>query len=71
MTEAYDPLDYANLARSVVDALLTADRAPLPPAQFDGSGVYAIYYTGSLDYADSESLKDAPLHGDRSSTAVS
>ena len=62
MTEAYDPLDYANLARSVVDALLTADRAPLPPAQFDGSGVYAIYYTGSLDYADSESLKEVPIY---------
>ena len=51
MTEAYDPLNYQNLARSVVNALLQNDPEPLPPAvRFEGSGVYAIYYTGSLTF---------------------
>ena len=46
---AYDPLDYGNLARSVVSALLSGPRVALPPATpFDGSGVYAIYYTGDF-----------------------
>ncbi len=62
MTEAYDPLHYANLARSVVDALLGADITPLPPTEFDGSGVYAIYYTGSLDYVGDGSLRDVPVY---------
>ena len=47
----YDPLDYDNLARSVVNALLSAVAAPLPPDRFEGAGVYAIYYRGPLDYA--------------------
>lgn len=46
----YDPLDYENLARSVVDALLTAEPVSLPPERFVGAGVYAIYYNGALDY---------------------
>ena len=62
MTTPYDPLDYTNLARSVVDALLNANLSPLPPARFDGSGVYAIYYTASLEYDDSESSEDVPLY---------
>ncbi len=49
MTEAYDPLDYDNLANSVVTALLGKGISPLPPAEsFAGSGVYAIYYMGDL-----------------------
>ncbi len=45
----YDPLDYENLARSVVQALLEGPEAPLAPEEsFEGSGVYAIYYRGKL-----------------------
>lgn len=62
MAEIYDPLSYDNLARSVVNALLSADRNSLPPDQFEGSGVYAIYYTGSLDYASDEFLADTPIY---------
>lgn len=51
MAEAYDPLDYENLARSVVNALLQSGCAALPPTEsFAGSGVYALYYTGSLSF---------------------
>ena len=54
MAEAYDPLDYDNLARSVVHALLDAPPNELPPDDaFFGSGVYALYYCGTLPfYAD-------------------
>jgi hypothetical protein len=45
----YNPLEYENLARSVVNALLEEPQQPLPPHDpFDGSGVYAIYYHGSF-----------------------
>ena len=51
MAEAYDPLDYKNLAHSVVSALLEAPPTTLPPVEsFTGSGVYALYYTGSLAF---------------------
>ena len=44
MAEAYDPLDYKNLARRVVAALLATGATSLPPAErFTGSGVYAVY----------------------------
>jgi hypothetical protein len=47
--QAYDPLDYENLARSVVQALLGGPAEPLPPREaFEGSGVYAIYYHGDF-----------------------
>jgi len=47
--QAYDPLDYDNLAKSVVQALLTASQVPLPPCEcFEGAGVYAIYYHGDF-----------------------
>ena len=62
MAEPYDPLDYANLARSIVDALLSGDLMPLPPEPSVGSGVYAIYYTGPLEYADRYLLKEAPIY---------
>jgi hypothetical protein len=49
--EPYDPLDYENLAGSVVDALLKNEPGPLcPDAPFVGSGVYAIYYVGELPF---------------------
>lgn len=48
--QAYDPLDYENLARSVVDALLAAAEESLPPSgMFEGAGVYAIYYHGDFE----------------------
>ncbi len=48
--EPYDPLDYDNLARSVVQALLDRAKEPLPPSlPFEGSGVYALYYHGSFE----------------------
>lgn len=46
---AYDPLDYANLAVSVVRTLLEQPMSPLPPEEtFEGPGVYAIYYHGDF-----------------------
>ena len=45
----YDPLDYENLARSVVQALLEGPEKPLEPEEsFEGSGVYALYYRGDF-----------------------
>jgi hypothetical protein len=43
----FNPLHKRNLAASIAEALLESDPVPLgtvPP--FEGSGVYAIYYTG-------------------------
>ena len=49
MDEAYDPLSYENIARSVVGALIAREPEPLPPPRpFQGPGVYAIYYTGGF-----------------------
>ena len=62
MTEPYDPLSYDNLARSVVDALLNTDSKPLPPDRFEGAGVYAIYYTDSLDYVEDYSFRETPIY---------
>lgn len=51
MIKAYDPLDYDNLAGSVVTALLQAESFTLPPTRsFVGSGVYALYYQGKLPF---------------------
>ena len=51
MVEAYDPLHYENLARSVVNTLLEAEAVAMPPAtEFYGSGVYALYYAGGLPF---------------------
>jgi len=48
--EAYDPLSYENLARSVVGALMEREPEALPPAQpFAGPGVYALYYHGPFE----------------------
>ena len=61
MAQAYDPLDYNNLARSVVHALLDTTATRLPPdSSFAGSGVYALYYNGNLPFyatVASEDLK--------------
>jgi len=60
--QAYDPLDYGNLARSVVEALLGGPREPLPPSvPFEGSGVYAVYYHGDFPgYRSLVKTRDAP-----------
>ena len=59
MAKAYDPLDYDNLARSVVTALLELDSTTLPPTKkFSGSGVYALYYTGTLPFYSHISSSD-------------
>ena len=59
MTKAYDPLDYDNLARSVVTALFESASTALPPTEkFSGSGVYALYYTGSLPFYSHISSSD-------------
>lgn len=44
----YNPLDKRNLANSVADALLLRPVGPLPPEEFEGAGVYAIYYVGDF-----------------------
>ena len=45
MEDAYDPLNYQNLAKSVVTILLEREAGPPPPGEsFKGAGVYAIYY---------------------------
>ena len=44
--EPFNPLDKLNLGASVADKLLSTAVSPLPPEQFIGAGVYAIYYVG-------------------------
>lgn len=45
----FDPLDYRTIAKTVMHALLAAPPEPLPPAEeFNGAGVYAIYYDGAF-----------------------
>lgn len=59
MAKAYDPLNYENLARSVVTALLESVSTSLPPVEkFSGSGVYALYYTGTLPFYSHISSSD-------------
>ena len=59
MAKAYDPLNYENLARSVVTALLESASTALPPTEkFSGSGVYAHYYTGTLPFYSHISSSD-------------
>lgn len=61
--EPYDPLDYENLARSVVGALMERPLGPIPPKQqFAGAGVYAIYYAGDIDWYAAISRSDSPIY---------
>jgi hypothetical protein len=47
--EEYDPLNYDNLAKSVVEALFKEPEQALELLEpFAGSGVYAIYYHGDF-----------------------
>lgn len=46
----FNPLDKKNLGASVAEALLTKEVHPLSQLpQFDGAGIYAIYYTGGFE----------------------
>lgn len=46
----FNPLDKKNLGASVAEALLTMDVHPLGDLhQFEGAGIYAIYYTGDFE----------------------
>jgi len=61
----YDPLDYENLARSVVQGLLEGPEHALPPQNpFEGPGVYAIYYQGGFEgYSRlAEVCPDSPIY---------
>ncbi|MBP5671690.1 MAG: Eco29kI family restriction endonuclease [Victivallales bacterium] len=44
----FNPLDKQNLAESIMDAMLQCPPMHLPPGQFIGAGIYAIYYTGTF-----------------------
>ncbi len=65
MKQAYDPLDYENLTRSVVNALLESDPRPLSEINaIEGAGVYAVYYTGNFaPYAKiAETFCEIPIY---------
>ena len=47
--DVYNPLERRRLAESVALALLQRAIVPLPPSQFNGAGVYALYYTGAFE----------------------
>ncbi len=57
MSAEFDPLDYHNLTNHVVERLLQQTPFPLSGVdEFDGAGVYALFYTGDLAcYASSRS----------------
>ena len=46
--EPYNPLEKRHLGESVADALLQTPPVAMPPGQFVGAGVYALYYAGSF-----------------------
>ena len=46
----FDPLDYDNLAESVISALIAEKPVGMPIKEnFTGAGVYALYYLGDFD----------------------
>lgn len=60
--ETYDPLEKTRLAASVAEALLTREIVPLNAIDnFEGAGIYAIYYTGNA--VDYKPLADANRNG--------
>lgn len=48
--DLYNPLAKENLGVSVRDALLKQPVLPMPPGKFKGTGIYAIYYTGTFKH---------------------
>jgi hypothetical protein len=61
-SQAYDPLEYDNLARNVVQALMEQPCQNLPPIPFKGVGVYALYNVGSLDCYKAMRSEDIPIY---------
>lgn len=50
MTNLYNPLHKVNLGKSVAEALLDRGVQALGDVeQFDGAGIYAIYYLGDFE----------------------
>ena len=48
MVDPYNPLDKVNLGKSVADALLESEAESLDTLEdFQGAGIYAIYYNGA------------------------
>lgn len=45
--EPFNPLDKRNLGNSVANAILNEPMRELPPSEFEGIGIYALYYFGS------------------------
>lgn len=45
----YDPLEYGNIGRDIARKLVSQPVQSLPPAKFEGDGVYALYYCGRLE----------------------
>jgi hypothetical protein len=43
----FNPLDKINLGNSVANAILKSEMHSLPPAEFKGIGIYALYYFGN------------------------
>ncbi len=65
MEDYYDPLDYQNLAKSVVNALLEKEPEPLSSKKsgpFQGAGVYALYYSGDFNAYRKISGKEVPIY---------
>ena len=57
--KSYNPLDYDNLGRSVIIALLNQEVRPLGNLEiFTGAGVYAIYYVGGFPPYSPVSIKN-------------
>jgi len=51
MPDEFDPLDYENLTRHVVEALMQRPMVALAGMEeFEGAGVYALFYTGDLPF---------------------
>ncbi len=61
----YNPLDKKNLGKSIAESMLVGEVHPLPPKEFEGAGIYAIYYIG--DFAPYMKLKEKNLKENYSS----
>lgn len=60
--EVFNPLDKTHLAESVRDHLLKRPVGKLPPGQFMGAGIYAIYYTGDFSAYRKISGRTTPIY---------
>lgn len=64
MTQEFDPLDYGNLTRHVVEELMRQPVVPIGSlARFDGAGVYALFYRGDLDFYAGVRSEDSTYAG--------